>query len=73
VFKVEDFAPGMVLKGTVCNLVDFGTFMDIGVKHVGLLHRTQIPFRTVLKVSVFIDMEILKIEPERNRISLSWL
>jgi uncharacterized protein len=72
VFKVEDVAPGMVLKGTVHNVLDFGAFVDIGVKHDGLLHRTQIPFGTVLKVGDIIDVKILKIEPERNRISLGW-
>jgi len=73
VLKVEDLAAGMPLKGTVRNVVDFGAFVDIGVKHDGLLHRTQIPFGTVLKVGDILDLEILKIEPERNRISLGWL
>jgi uncharacterized protein len=72
VLKMEDLAPGMTLKGTVRNVVDFGAFVDIGVKHDGLLHRTQIPFGKVLKVGDIIDLEILKIEPERNRISLGW-
>ena len=73
VLKVEDLAPGLTLKGTVRNVVDFGAFVDIGVKHDGLLHRTQIPFGTVLKVGDIIDVEILKIEPERSRISLGWV
>ena len=73
VLKVEDLVPGMELKGTVRNVVDFGAFVDIGVKHDGLLHRTQIPFGTVLKVGDIIDLEILKIEPERGRISLGWV
>jgi uncharacterized protein len=73
VLKVEDLAPGMTLKGTVRNVVDFGAFVDIGVKHDGLLHRTQIPFGTVLKVGDILDIEILKIEPERHRISLGWV
>ena len=73
VLKVEDLAPGMTLKGTVRNVVDFGAFVDIGIKHDGLLHRTQIPFGTVLKVGDILDLEILKIEPERNRISLGWV
>ena len=72
VLKVEDLVPGLTLKGTVRNVVDFGAFVDIGVKHDGLLHRTQIPFGTVLKVGDVIDVEILQIEPERNRISLGW-
>jgi uncharacterized protein len=73
VLKVEDLATGLTLKGTVRNVVDFGAFVDIGVKHDGLLHRTQIPFGTVLKVGDIIDLEILKIEPERSRISLGWV
>jgi uncharacterized protein len=72
VLKVEDLAPGMTLKGTVRNVVDFGAFVDIGVKHDGLLHKSRIPFGTVLKVGDILDLEILKIEPERNRISLGW-
>lgn len=72
VLKQEDLAPGMILKGTVRNVVDFGAFVDIGVKHDGLLHRTQIPSGTVLQVGDILNLEILKIEPERNRISLGW-
>jgi protein Tex len=73
VLKVEDLAPGMTLKGTVRNVVDFGAFIDIGVKHDGLLHKSQIPFGTLLKVGDILDLEILKIEPERGRISLGWV
>src|ERR1035437_3621172 len=43
ILSMEDLVPGMRLKGTVRNVVDFGTFIDIGVKHDGLLHRSQIP------------------------------
>ncbi len=56
----------MALQGTVRNVVDFGAFVDIGVKQDGLLHRSQIPFGSVLKVGDIIDLEILKIEPERG-------
>ncbi|MDI6769834.1 MAG: helix-hairpin-helix domain-containing protein [Anaerolineales bacterium] len=73
VLSMEDLAVGMTLKGTVRNVVDFGAFVDIGVKQDGLLHRTQILFGTVLKVGDIIDVEILKIEPERGRISLGWV
>jgi uncharacterized protein len=72
VLKMEDLLTGMSLKGTVRNVVDFGAFVDIGVKQDGLLHKSQIPFGTVLKVGDIIDIEILKIEPERGRISLGW-
>ena len=73
ILKLEDLSVGLALKGTVRNVVDFGAFVDIGVKHDGLLHRSQLPFGTVLKVGDIIDVEIMKIEPERNRISLGWV
>ncbi len=72
VLKMEDLAVGFELKGTVRNVVDFGAFIDIGVKQDGLLHKSQIPFGTVLKVGDILDVEILKIEPERGRIGLGW-
>jgi uncharacterized protein len=72
VLKAEDLVTGMQLKGTVRNVVDFGAFIDIGVKQDGLLHRTQIPVGTVLKVGDVIEVEILKIESERGRIGLGW-
>ena len=72
VLKMEDLVTGMSLKGTVRNVVDFGAFVDIGVKQDGLLHKSQIPFGTVLKVGDILDIEILKIEPERGRIGLGW-
>ena len=73
VLKVEDLVTGMQLQGTVRNVVDFGAFVDIGIKQDGLLHRTQIPTGTVLKVGDIIDVEILKIESERGRIGLGWI
>jgi uncharacterized protein len=62
----------MRLKGTVRNVVDFGAFIDIGVKQDGLLHRTQIPRGTVLQVGDIVNVEIQKIEIERGRIALGW-
>lgn len=70
VLKMEDLATGMRLKGTVRNVVDFGAFVDIGVKQDGLLHRTMYPQGTVLQVGNVIDVEIVKIETERGRIGL---
>jgi len=72
VLKMEDLAEGMRLKGTVRNVVEFGAFVDIGVKQAGLLHRTQIPNGTLLKVGDVIDVEIHKVEIERGRIGLGW-
>jgi uncharacterized protein len=73
VLKAGDLVTGMQLKGTVRNVVDFGAFVDIGIKQDGLLHRTQIPTGTVLKVGDILDVEILKIENERGRIALGWV
>ena len=73
VLKADDLLVGMELKGTVRNVVDFGAFVDIGVKQDGLLHKSQIPPGTLLKVGDILDLEILKIEPERGRISLGWV
>ncbi len=70
VLKMEDLAEGMKLKGTVRNVVDFGAFVDIGVKQDGLLHRTQMPTGTYLQVADIIEVEIIKVEAERGRISL---
>jgi protein Tex len=72
VLAMEDMSTGMRLKGTVRNVVDFGAFIDIGVKQDGLLHRSQIPRGTILAVGDVLEVEILKIEPERGRISLGW-
>jgi protein Tex len=73
VLSMEDLAPGMRMKGTVRNVVDFGAFVDIGVKHDGLLHRTQIPSGQILSVGDIIEVEIKQVEIERGRISLGWL
>jgi protein Tex len=71
VLKMEDLQVGMQLKGTVRNVVDFGAFVDIGVKQDGLLHRSQIPAGTQLKVGDVLDVEVQKIEVERGRIGLT--
>jgi uncharacterized protein len=70
VLKMEDLAEGMTLKGTVRNVVDFGAFVDIGVKQDGLLHRSQMPPGTLLQVADIIEVEIIKVEVQRGRISL---
>jgi len=72
VLKMEDLVSGMKLKGTVRNVVDFGAFVDIGVKQDGLLHRSQVPRGASLGVGDVIQVEILKVESERGRISLGW-
>jgi uncharacterized protein len=63
----------MRLKGTVRNVVDFGAFIDLGVKQDGLLHRSQIPHGTTLQVGNIVEVEIQRIEIERGRIALGWV
>jgi protein Tex len=72
VLSMEDLHPGMVLKGTVRNVVDFGAFVDIGVKQDGLLHISQIPRHTSLTVGDVVDVTINQVDIERGRISLGW-
>ena len=52
VLSMDDLVIGMKLQGTVRNVVDFGAFVDIGVKQDGLLHRSQIPYGERLGASV---------------------
>lgn len=72
VLAMDDLVRGMQLKGTVRNVVDFGAFVDIGVKQDGLLHKSQVPRGTVLAVGDVIDVEVLNVEPERGRVGLGW-
>lgn len=72
VLSMDDLRPGMQLKGTVRNVVDFGAFVDIGVKQDGLLHRSQLPRYQQLGVGDVIVVEILNVDAERGRISLGW-
>jgi len=72
VLSMADLQPGMQLNGTVRNVVDFGAFIDIGVKQDGLLHRSQIPRRHQLNVGDVLKIEILSVDTNRNRISLGW-
>jgi uncharacterized protein len=77
VLKMEDLQIGMTLKGTVRNVVDFGAFVDIGVKQDGLLHISQIADKfikspmEVLNVGDIIDVKITSVDVEKGRISLS--
>jgi uncharacterized protein len=72
VLSMDDLQAGMHLKGTVRNVVDFGAFVDIGVKQDGLLHRSQYPDTADFGVGDVIDIVILTVEAERGRISLGW-
>jgi len=72
VLSMDDLYPGLQLEGTVRNVIDFGAFVDIGVKQDGLLHRSQMPRGQQLAVGEIITVEIQKVEKERGRISLGW-
>lgn len=77
VLSMEDLEPGMVLKGTVQNVVDFGAFVDIGVKKAGLVHISQLSDKyvrhptDVVQVGDIVSVRILGVEPNLGRISLS--
>lgn len=79
ILKMEDLAAGMVLKGTVRNVVDFGAFVDIGLKNDGLVHKSEMANRFVknpmdiVAVGDVIDVKILKVDAERGRIALSMI
>jgi protein Tex len=70
VLNMSDLSEGMQIKGTVRNVVDFGAFVDIGVKVDGLLHRSKIRQGTTLMIGDIIEIIILSIDHERERIAL---
>lgn len=77
VLSMEDLQEGMVLTGTVRNVVDFGAFVDIGVKQDGLVHISQLagryvknPFE-VVSVGDVVKVKVVKVDKERGRIGLS--
>ena len=72
VLTMDDLVQGMELQGTVQNVVEFGAFVDLGVKQDGLLHRTQIPVGLDLNLGDIIRVTIRNIDKERGRISLGW-
>jgi len=77
VLKMEDLQEGMVLKGTVRNVVDFGAFVDIGVKQDGLVHISQLKEgyvarpTDVVAVGDIVTVRVLTIDKVRGRIALS--
>lgn len=71
VLSMSDLQVGMKMNGTVRNVVDFGVFIDIGVKQDGLLHRSQWGERQNWNVGDILEVEILAIEVERGRIGLA--
>ena len=76
VVSLEDIKVGTVVKGTVHNVVDFGAFIDFGLKTNGLLHRSELCTAkqhpsAVLAVGDIIEAEIISVDVKRNRIGLS--
>ena len=77
VLKLEDLAAGMELKGTVLNVVDFGAFVDIGLKDSGLVHISQLANRyiksphDVVSVGDVVTVWVMGVDQERKRVSLT--
>jgi len=77
VLKIEDLKKDMILQGTVRNVVDFGAFVDIGVKTDGLVHISQLSDKfikhpkEVVQVGDIVKVRVLDVDVERGRISLS--
>lgn len=77
VLKIEDLQSEMVLQGTVRNVVDFGAFVDIGVKQDGLVHISEMADRfvkdpmSVVAVGQVVQVRVLKVDLQRGRVQLS--
>ena len=77
VLSMEDLTPGMVLKGTVRNVIDFGAFVDIGVHQDGLVHISQMCEKyikhplEVVSVGDIVEVKVLSVDPGKKRISLT--
>jgi len=77
VLKMEDLETGMILQGTVRNVVDFGAFVDIGVKQDGLVHISEMADRyvkdplAVVAVGQVVQVRVLKVDKQRGRVQLS--
>ena len=77
VLEMKDLKPGMQLKGTVRNVIDFGAFIDIGVHQDGLVHISQMTDRyikhplEVVSVGDIVDVEVISVDEKKGRISLT--
>jgi uncharacterized protein len=77
VMEMKDLKPGMILKGTVRNVIDFGAFVDIGVHQDGLVHISQICNRFIkhpleaVSVGDVVDVQVLSVDLAKKRISLT--
>ena len=77
VLKIEDIKEGMILKGTVRNVVDFGAFIDIGIKNDGLVHKSEMSKSfvkdpmSIISVGDTIDVKVIGVDIKKQRVSLS--
>ena len=77
VLDMKDLKSGMILKGTVRNVIDFGVFVDIGVHQDGLVHISQITDRYIkhpleaVSVGDIVDVKVLDVDIAKKRISLT--
>ena len=77
VLDMKDLKPGMILKGTVRNVIDFGVFVDIGVHQDGLVHISQITDRYIkhpleaVSVGDIVDVQVLTVDMAKKRIGLT--
>ncbi len=77
VLKFEDLKENMVLSGTVRNVIDFGAFVDIGVKHDGLVHISQMADKyikhpsEIVSVGDIVKVKVIGIDTEKQKVSLS--
>ena len=77
VLKFEDLKEGMILTGTVRNVTDFGAFVDVGVKHDGLVHISQLSNSfvkspsDVVSVGDIVKVKVIGIDQERQKVQLS--
>ena len=77
VLDMKDLKPGMILKGTVRNVIDFGVFVDIGVHQDGLVHISQITERFIrhpleaVSVGDIVDVQVLSVDVPKKRIALT--
>ena len=77
VLEMKDLKPGMILKGTVRNVIDFGAFVDIGVHQDGLVHISQMTERYIkhpleaVRLGDIVDVQVLSVDEAKKRISLT--
>ena len=79
ILKIEDLKPGMVLEGTVRNVVDFGAFIDIGLKNDGLVHISKISHERIkhpldkLSIGDIVEVYVIDVDVNKHRVGLSMI